>query len=231
MIKLGIVMPCYNNSHLTKTTIDSIVKNTTTDYCIFLIDDCSTDNTAEYIDSLKTKNIIYTKNKENIGVNKSWNIGIKKAIGAGVDYICVVNNDILVTEGWDKYMIDTLEKDNLTVVSPYSTEHLIPPDFPKGKNRHKNPNPLGILGCCFMFRPSFIATVGYIPEVMLHYYGDNWICDIANKYNMLVGYAPESYIHHLYTQTTKKLPSAILSSDGAAYRKYTKENNITMLVG
>lgn len=223
--ELAIIIPCYNNYELTKSTLESLSITTKNPYIVIIVDDNSNDNTTELKDK-QSDTLVYIKNETNLGVNKSWNIGLKKAIELGSEFICIANNDLLFTQDWDAPLKRELENE-LSVVSPYSTERSIPKDFPLGNNRHKNPNPMDILGCCFMFKPSFITECGFFPEAMIHYYGDNWVCDIAAKKGFKVGYAQDSYIHHLYCKTTSKLPSLIFYEDTKAYHKYCTENNIT----
>lgn len=222
--EICIIIPCYNNYQLTQKTLTSLSENTITPYTVIIVDDCSTDNTTSYANQI-SDSFIYIRNNENKGVNKSWNIGLKRAILNGYNYICIANNDILFTKNWDIPLIEALDN-GCDVVSPYLTERIIPHDFPIGSGRYKNPNPLNLLGCCFMFKRLFIEKCGYFPEDMLHYYGDNWVHDICNKYKLKVEHIKESYIHHLYCKTTSSLPSTIIMKDKKAYHAYCIANDI-----
>ena len=66
---VSVVMSAYNSE-------SSIAES-------LIIDDCSTDRTADVIESYleKNKNIKFTKNKTNLGLTKSLNILIKKSSG------------------------------------------------------------------------------------------------------------------------------------------------------
>ena len=228
MKKLFVIIPCFNNFSYTKRCLYTLL-DTTKDCNVIIVDDASTDDTNKYFTANTWDNVFYVKNTTNQGVNKSWNIGIKKAIELGAYYICIANNDILFTPNWEIPLINALDGE-YSVVSPYSTERELPKDFPTGKDRHVNPNPLNILGCCFMYTVNFINECGYFPEDMVHYYGDNWICDIANHKALKIGHIEQSYIHHLYTKTTSSLPSSIFFTDKRAYMNYTKINNIVPLL-
>lgn len=221
---LAIVIPCYNNYKLTQDTIKSLSTTTKSNYVVILVDDNSSDSTSKFSEQADS-NLVYLKNTTNLGVNKSWNVGLSKALVLGSKYICIANNDLLFTDGWDIPLIEALNN-GYDVVSPYSTERVLPTDFPNGSTRHVNPNPLNILGCCFMFTSGFIDKCGFFPEDMLHYYGDNWVCDISKKNGLKVGHIKDSYIHHLYCKTTSKLSSDIFFADQKAYKQYCTTNDI-----
>jgi len=224
--ELTIVVPCYNNIELTKKTLSTLNDSTESPINIIIVDDNSTDETEAYFKAHGyANNLFYIRNEQNKGVNASWNIGLKKALELDAPYICISNNDMLYTKDWDVALIKALEG-GYSVVSPYSTEQQIPDDFPEGKTRHVNPVPLAILGCCFMFKKDLIDTIGFFPEEMIHYYGDNWIIDICSKHSFKVGHIRDSYVHHLYCKTTSKLPGSIFSRDTIAYRKYCTEHNL-----
>lgn len=223
---ISVIIPCYNNLLYTKETLSTLNKCTQSDVNIIIVDDCSTDGTEAYFKAHSyANNLFYIRNNENKGVNASWNIGLKKALELDAPYICISNNDILYTQDWDVALINALNSD-YSVVSPYSTEQAIPSDWPEGKDRHVNPTPLAILGCCFMFKKELIDTIGFFPEQMVHYYGDNWIIDICKKHLLKVGHIFDSYIHHLYCKTTGGLSIDLFHKDSIQYRKYCLENDL-----
>jgi GT2 family glycosyltransferase len=218
---LGIVIPVYNNVFWTKKTIESIIKNTLSPYILIIIDDASTDETYEYIKELGERGIFfyYIKNEYNIGVNASWNKGIKKAKELYCKYIAILNNDLEVTNGWDLPLLDVLEDKNIGIVSPLSTHG---PEFPN--NSIKGTNPAGpqikFLGACFAFKSSLIDSIGYIPEEIKYYFGDNWFQDMCEEKCLDITYALNSYVHHYFCQTTMKLNNCYwVEKDKQAYLK------------
>ena len=226
--RISVVIPVYNNFGLTVDTINTLVECTKTECDIIMVDDCSTDCTQEHYTPLSGFNfglfkLHYIRNEERKGVNASWNVGIKAALEIGNEFICIANNDLLFTQGWELPLINALEQE-YSCVSPYSTEGQLPADFPNGSSRHINPNPIEILGCCFMFKSQLIQKIGFFPEQMRHYYGDNWIADICKKNAFKIGHIYDSYIHHLYCKTTQDLPSEIMLADGLEYKQYCLQN-------
>jgi glycosyltransferase involved in cell wall biosynthesis len=80
---VSVVMSAYNSEISIAESIESILNQSYQNIEFLIIDDCSTDKTAEIIESYleKNKNIKFTKNKSNLGLTKSLNILIKKSSG------------------------------------------------------------------------------------------------------------------------------------------------------
>ena len=97
---ISIIIPVYNAEKFIEDTINTVINQTYDNYEIILIDDCSTDNSVNIINKYLNDNIRLYKNKENIGVGLTRNVGIKHSKG---DYIAFLDADDL----WDK---DKLEK-------------------------------------------------------------------------------------------------------------------------
>ncbi len=91
--KVSICVPVYNNSELILETVDSILKQTYTDFEVILLDDGSTDNgqTRKTIFSLKDPRIkAFTQ--ENIGIAGAKNAAVSKSCG---EYIAFCDHDDL----------------------------------------------------------------------------------------------------------------------------------------
>ncbi|MDR0799671.1 MAG: glycosyltransferase [Dysgonamonadaceae bacterium] len=84
MPQVSIIIPNYNHAAYLKERIESILNQTYTDYEIILMDDCSTDNSREIIESYrshpKVGRILY--NEQNSGSPfRQWERGIEAAQG------------------------------------------------------------------------------------------------------------------------------------------------------
>jgi len=86
-----VIIPVYNAEKFIKETIESVLEQTYQDFEIIIIDDGSTDKSAEVIKSFDDKRIIYTYQK-NQGVSATRNIGILKSNG---EYIALLDHDDL----------------------------------------------------------------------------------------------------------------------------------------
>lgn len=185
-MKLSICLPTYGALEYIKMFVESLEKNTDSEYELVIVDDLSPDNTREYLDTLNVKKLYHEKNE---GISKTWNDLIKLSTG---EIICICNSDIVFSPHWDTPLIKAL--DEFEVVSPYHTDQNLPSDFPEGKDRVKNFLP--VLGSCFMFKRTLIDKIGYFPENLKLWFGDNWLGNRAN-----CGQIPESYIHHFISKS------------------------------
>lgn len=93
----SVVIPCYNCARTLETTVKSVCASGLIDYEILLIDDGSTDGTAELCDSLCAYDpAIRCIHQENAGVSAARNCGIREAQG---DYLWFVDADDTVDAG------------------------------------------------------------------------------------------------------------------------------------
>lgn len=74
--QITVLMPIYNAEKYVRESIESILNQTFTDFDILAIDDGSTDNSAEIIQSFSDERVIYLKNEQNLGIVKTLNRGL-----------------------------------------------------------------------------------------------------------------------------------------------------------
>ncbi|MGC9027254.1 MAG: glycosyltransferase family 2 protein [bacterium] len=104
---LFIIIPTYNRANLIGRAIDSIIKQTYTNWEIIVIDDGSTDTTKVIMDEyLKDSRIKFISYPENKGVNHARNVGIERATG---DVIALLDSDDLLLENALKMAKDFIE--------------------------------------------------------------------------------------------------------------------------
>ncbi len=89
--KISVVMSVYNSEKFLKDAVESILKQTFSDFEFIIINDCSTDNSLRILQQYakKDKRITIVNNSENIGA-ASRNIGIIKA---KTKYIAIMDSD------------------------------------------------------------------------------------------------------------------------------------------
>jgi glycosyltransferase involved in cell wall biosynthesis len=59
---ISVIMPVHNGEKYIKEAIDSIINQTYKNIELIIIDDCSTDQTADIINKINFNKIIYIKN-------------------------------------------------------------------------------------------------------------------------------------------------------------------------
>ena len=99
MPKVSIILPTYNGERFIRKAIQSVLRQSFSNWELLVIDDGSTLLTTsgsslikKIVDdfSRKDKRIIYLKNKINLGIQKSLNLGIKNAKG---EYLARIDDD------------------------------------------------------------------------------------------------------------------------------------------
>lgn len=89
---VSIIMPTYNCGKFIEETINSVLKQTYSNWELIIVDDCSNDNTEEVVKKIKDKRIIYIKNEKNCGAAITRNKALKIAKG---DYVAFLDSDDL----------------------------------------------------------------------------------------------------------------------------------------
>lgn len=89
---VSIIIPTYNRSALVTRAIKSIINQTYTEIEVIVVDDSSTDNTHEQIESLRQidQRIKYFRHNNNQGAQAARNTGIKESRG---HYIAFLDSD------------------------------------------------------------------------------------------------------------------------------------------
>lgn len=88
--KISVLMPVYNCRQFIEESVNSILTQTFTDFEFIIVDDCSTDGTFEYLQSLSDNRIIIIRKPQNTGLAISLNIGLEIAKGI---YIARMDGD------------------------------------------------------------------------------------------------------------------------------------------
>lgn len=90
-VSIGVVMPVVNCLKYTQQTVNSFV--CLNPYELIVIDN-GDDDTGAWLSKVD-RPIVYCKQESNIGVSRSWNLGMTLAFSRGHKFVFVINNDIV----------------------------------------------------------------------------------------------------------------------------------------
>lgn len=84
----SVVIPCYNRAKIIHKTLDSVFAQSFTDFEVLVVDNCSTDNTAEVLKPLHDAGkLTFIQHDKNYERAKSRNTGMEHARGRFVTFI------------------------------------------------------------------------------------------------------------------------------------------------
>ncbi len=212
---ISVVLPTYNGARYLRESIESVLRQTTSEWELIIVDDCSTDETPMIADAYARQDarIRVIHNAENQKLPRSLNIGFAAARG---EYLTWTSDD-------NRYLPEALEK-----MRAYLTVHEEMPlvsaqalaideagalwskvPFPDGRIPPLDVRSLfavNSMGACFMYRRSVADAVGaYDPELFGVEDYDYWL-RILEAYQRL-GTLPEilyEYRFHAQSLTVTK---------------------------
>ena len=103
MNRIAVIVVTYNRIELLKECIDSIRNQTFSSYSIIVVNNGSTDSTAEWL--LEQTDVI-TITQENVGGAGGFFTGIKYACEHGYEYSWIMDDDVIVTPNALQNLID-----------------------------------------------------------------------------------------------------------------------------
>jgi glycosyltransferase involved in cell wall biosynthesis len=109
----SITFATLNCLEYTKKCINSLIDSGTDPQKIAVVDNASTDGTQDYLQSMNLGHVIL--NRENLSCGAAWNQGI---LANQSEWTIVMNNDIIVPDGFAHGLIKFAIDNNLKLVSP-----------------------------------------------------------------------------------------------------------------
>lgn len=174
-MKCDIIIPVWNQLSFTRDCIDSIRKNTSGEYRLIIIDNASGDETKRYLESLKASGELpleLIRNEENVGFIKAVNRGMA---ASNADFVCILNNDTIVTEGWLAEMINIANSSpDIGIVNPSSNNLGQKPVDGEpievyaqkiARARGQSVELGAAIGFCMLIKKEVLAKVGCFDEV------------------------------------------------------------------
>ncbi|MEE9337700.1 MAG: glycosyltransferase [Methylococcaceae bacterium] len=217
----AITFACYNQVEYTRQCIDSMIQHGTDLSRLVVIDNGSTDDTRNYLQSIPLGGLIF--NQANLGCGVAWNQG---ALALQAEWTIIMNNDVLVSANWIENLIHTAEKNKLKIISPSLVEGPLDYDFNAFSNNASKTmeNSLRIgdrHAVCLAVHQSVWLDIGYFqPTPKLLGYEDTLFFHEADKTGIATGMTGASWLHHYgsITQTAMKQERGLEEKDGLAYR-------------
>ncbi len=192
----SIIIPSYNRDHTIGKALEGILNQTFTDFEIIIVDDGSTDSTAEIVKKYSDSRIFYVY-QSNSGVCSARNTGAKKATG---DYLIFLDSDDTVETNWleDFYKVYTnISADiiycNVKMVYPNGGVKLIDANYPYGNLTSNGIKGSDLAGSWLVKKTAFFKVglydeaikFGENNELRLRFRKEKLTVGIVDNYNFI----------------------------------------------
>lgn len=96
--KVAIIICNYNKREYVLQCIKSVMDLAFQKYDLYVVDNASTDGSAEVIEEVYGEKVNLIRNKENLGGSGGFNTGMRAALEKGYKYIYLLDNDVILEE-------------------------------------------------------------------------------------------------------------------------------------
>ncbi len=221
MNQVAIVIVNWNGKEYLKECLASIYKQRFKDFKIFFIDNNSSDGSWKILDNYKS--VILIRNSRNFGFAKGNNIGIKKALSDGYEYVVLVNNDTIADANWLGTLVKRMDKDakigacqskillhdsgliNTTGNVLHYLGFSYCGDYNKSDSYNVSKEITVASGASLILRSETLKKVGLFDEAFFMYHEDVDLSWRIREQGYTIWFEPLSKIFHKYSFSRNKM--------------------------
>ena len=224
-MKLSIIALNYNSSEKTIYLLRSLQDQTDQDFQTIIIDNASEETDFKTLSTFvneTTSQVVLLRNEQNLGFSGGNNIGIKKALTNGSNWMILLNNDTWVENGFITSLkaklsqldgvvgVPLVENDqtvycgNIEWLKPtLKHSYLLPND------RYRKTVNYAIGGAMALHKDIF-NRIGFMDEKYFLYFEDADLSIRTQKAGLKMIFLEKPKVYHHISSTTKKLGSPLL---------------------
>lgn len=234
MVDISIVIPVHNQLQYTKMCLESIRQHTHNNYEVIIVNNGSRDDTCAYLDEIP--HLITIHNQENLGFARAVNQGLRLAQG---NYLIVLNNDCLVSEGWERRLLHVAHNQDVGIVGVMSNFVASPQliqvninnleDIPRIARQLENEYnnsflyTIRVVALCMLIKRDLMDKIGgFDPLFGLGYFEDDDYClrSFLSGYKNVI--AQDVFIYHFGSRTfreNKRLKNYFLRTNWQKFKE------------
>lgn len=220
--RVAIIVLNWNNKSDTIECLESLRRLDYTDCEIVAVDQSSTDGCREAI-AKEFPDVTLICNEENLGFAEGNNVGIRYALGAGAEYIALLNNDTTVEPNFVRAFVDAAKAmPNFDIFGPKIVFHRDPNvvwaagsaiNWRRGickqrgygevdRGQYDTPTEVNALtGCAMMISRKAFETIGLFDGRFYLYYEETDWCARAQRAGFRLLYVPATVVRHKVSAT------------------------------
>jgi GT2 family glycosyltransferase len=215
---IAVVIVNWNGRSLLDACLGSLLQQTPPPQFVFLVDNGSTDGSAEYVRAA-WPSVIVLATRTNLGFAGGNNVGIRAALAAGADAILLLNNDAQLLPAALERLGSALGPDgsNVAAAAPKILYRSTPEviwaagarlDWWRGLAVDRGLNELDVgqydrpeqvqsaTACCLLVRSDAFRQVGLLDEGYFMYFEDADFAVRLNKSGRRIAYEPRARVLH-----------------------------------
>ena len=228
MTDYAITFACYNQVGYTRQCVDSLVRHGYDLGRVVVVDNGSSDETRDYLQTLPLGGRVL--NRQNLGCGVAWNQGV---LALQAEWTIVMNNDVVVSAGWLENLIAAAEARGVKVVSPALVEGTLDYDFEAfaadaSQRLREVARPGARHAVCMAVHRSVWEQVGYFQATpSLWGYEDTLFFHNVEQARIPTAIVGASWLHHFGSITV----SAIKQERGLSQKQGLGARNNSRLLG
>lgn len=221
---IAIIVLNWNGRDLTLDCLRSLAAVTTPHVRIILVDNASTDGSSDAVRQHYGSRVTLIENAQNLGFAAGNNVGIRRALDDGADFILLLNNDTVVAPDFVEHLHKPmLSSPDIGITAPkiYYAEPKNQIWFAGGElsmwrgiARHTGIRETDrgqydqerdidyATGCAFLVRRAVLEKIGDLDPGYRAYFEDADFCVRARRAGFRIRYIPAAHVWHRISAST-----------------------------
>jgi GT2 family glycosyltransferase len=215
---VDIIVLNWNGFRDTLECLDSLKNLSYPTYRVIVVDNASTDGSQALIRD-QFPEVTLIENSENLGFTGGNNVGMRRALMDGSDYVLLLNNDTELAPDFLRFLVEASESDSkIGIAGPIIYYY----DHPQiiwsaggAINRRKgqtwmvglNENDQGqfghayrdvdfVTGCAMLVKMRVLKRVGFLDERFFAYYEEVEWCERIDRAGFKIVHVPQAKVWH-----------------------------------
>jgi GT2 family glycosyltransferase len=221
---VGLVTVTYNSAGVIDGFMSSLLRQTYTDFRVYLVDNASSDSTVAQVEQCGDMRVRVIRNDDNVGFAQANNQGTRAALESGCDFVLFINNDTEFAPELLENLVAALRQSSCHMVAPkivfydkpqmiwsagggfspvkgyagfhYGVRQIDVGQYDQQRTVDHAP------ACCLLIRREVFQRIGLLDERYFAYHDDTDFCYRAKRAGLTILYYPSAKLLHKASSLT-----------------------------